>query len=107
MSTTLLSRAAVVFAVAVAACHAAAQPIRLLIVDGQNNHDWPRATRILKGILEGSGQFTVGVSTSPGADSPKTAWDKWRPEFAQYGVVLSNYNGTAWPTAVEKALEIM
>ena len=65
MSITLLSRAAVVFAVALAACPAAAQPIRLLIVDGQNNHDWPRATRILKGILESSGQFTVGVSTSP------------------------------------------
>ena len=27
--------------------------ISLLIVDGMNNHDWPRATRILKEILEG------------------------------------------------------
>ena len=26
--------------------------IRLLIVDGKNNHDWPRATKILKEILE-------------------------------------------------------
>jgi hypothetical protein len=33
----------------------AAQPapppqLSLLIVDGVNNHDWPRATRILKGV---------------------------------------------------------
>ena len=45
--------------------------IRLLIVDGQNNHDWPRATKILKEILEGSGLFAVDVSTSPPADAPE------------------------------------
>ena len=38
----------------------------VLIVDGMNNHDWPRATRILKEILDDSGRFArVDVSTSP------------------------------------------
>lgn len=84
---------------------------RLLIVDGMNNHDWRRATAILKEILEGSGQFTVEVSTSPAADAGKEAWDRWRPEFKRYDVVLSNFNGghlpksTHWPKEVEKALE--
>ena len=61
----------------------AAEPpkLSLLIVDGMNNHDWPRATKILKEILEGSGQFKVEVSTSPSADASKEAWDKWRPDF--------------------------
>ena len=31
----------------------------VLIVDGMNNHDWARNTRILKKILERSGLFSV------------------------------------------------
>ena len=31
----------------------------VIIVDGVNNHDWERATRILKSILMSSGRFTV------------------------------------------------
>jgi len=85
--------------------------LSLLIVDGMNNHDWPRATRILKEILEDSGLFAVDVSTSPPANARKEAWDQWRPQFAKYRVVLSNFNGghTAkgvhWPKEVEKSLE--
>lgn len=88
-----------------------APPIPLLIVDGMNNHDWPRATAILKAALLESGRFTVEVSTSPAAAAPKEAWDKWRPDFSKYPVVVSNFNGghTAkgirWPREVEKALE--
>ncbi len=85
--------------------------LSLLIVDGMNNHDWPRATRILKGVLESSGRFTVDVSTSPTADASAEAWDRWRPNFASYDVVLNNFNGghkptsLHWPREVEKALE--
>ena len=85
--------------------------LSVLIVDGMNNHDWPRATRLLKEILESSGRFTVDVSTSPAADASPEAWDRWRPQFAKYSVVLSNFNGghTAegvhWPRELEKALE--
>jgi hypothetical protein len=90
---------------------AADSKFSLLIVDGMNNHDWPRATRILKEILASSGLFRVEVSTSPAADVPKEVWDQWRPEFAKYDVVLSNFNGghrptsLHWPREVEAALE--
>ncbi len=83
----------------------------LLIVDGMNNHDWPRATKILKEILDASGRFTVEVSTSPTGKASQAEWDKWRPQFAKYAVVLSNFNsgettaGRRWPREVEKALE--
>ncbi len=30
-------------------------------------------------------------------------WAKWRPKFAGYDVVISNYNGERWPAAVEAA----
>jgi uncharacterized protein len=85
--------------------------IPLLIVDGMNNHDWPRATKILKEILDASGRFSVEVSTSPTGKASKEEWDKWRPQFAQYAVVVSNFNGgfqpsdKHWPRDVEKALE--
>jgi len=85
--------------------------LSLLIVDGMNNHDWPRATKIFREILGSSGRFTVDVSTSPPADASNEAWDQWRPEFATYDVVLSNFNGghkptsLHWPREVEKALE--
>ena len=107
---------AVAFAVALAVIHAPAEEprqdrIHLLIVDGINNHDWPRATSILKAFLEGSGRFTVDVSTSPPANASRDAWGQWRPNFARYDVVLSNFNGgdavhgLRWPRKVEKALE--
>ncbi len=85
--------------------------LSLLIVDGMNNHDWPRATEILKETLESSGRFTVHVSTSPTADTSQVAWDRWQPDFAKYDVVVSNFNGghkptdLHWPSRVEKALE--
>jgi uncharacterized protein len=85
--------------------------ISLLIVDGMNNHDWLRATKILREILEGSGRFRVDVFTSPTANATKEAWDTWRPDFKKYDVVLSNFNGghTAkgvhWPKDVETALD--
>ncbi len=45
----------------------AAEPLRALIIDGQNNHDWKNTTPVLKWILEDSGRFTVKVFTAPSA----------------------------------------
>jgi uncharacterized protein len=113
----MIFRFAVAFAVAAFATlpASAEKPrqdcIHLLLVDGQNNHDWPRATRILTQILESSGRFRVEVSTTPAANATKEAWDRWRPDFTKYNVVLSNFNGghmangVHWPREVEKALE--
>lgn len=107
-----LAAFAMLFGLATLAIAAEPHPkLSLLIVDGMNNHDWPRATKILKEILEGSGRFAVNVSTSPAGNADKEAWDRWQPEFAKYDVVLSNFNGghlpasTHWPRKVEKALE--
>lgn len=32
-------------------------------------------------------------------------WEAWRPDFAAYDVVVSNYNGELWPEPVRKAFE--
>lgn len=53
----------------------AAGPIRVLIVDGQNNHDWKKMTPPMKADLEASGRFAVDVATTPPAKSPASAWE--------------------------------
>src|ERR1041384_1993245 len=79
----------------------AARPIRALIIDGQNNHDWQHTTPVLKKILEDSGLFQVDVLTTP----PKGGdFSAFRPQFSKYQVVVGNYNefptGDKWPDAV-------
>ena len=79
-----------------------AAAVKVLIVDGQNNHAWRETTPVLKKILEDSGRFTVAVATSPphGADM-----SGFRPDFAAYDVVVSNYNGDPWPAETKAAFE--
>ena len=90
---------------ALASSASAADKIKVLIVDGQNNHQWAITTPVLVNALESSGAFAVTVSTSPPKDGTKEAWDTWRPRFGDYAVVVSNYNGTDWPEAVQKDFE--
>jgi uncharacterized protein len=85
--------------------------IRVLIVDGINNHDWKTATRGIRAILLATGRFSVDVSTTPAADAPQSAWDAWNPDFARYHAVINNFNGgekengVLWPLRVRKAME--
>lgn len=81
-------------------------PIKALVIDGQNNHDWRSTTPALKKILESTGLFQVDVITTP----PKGAdFSGFRPEFDKYRVVVSNYNdfggGTLWREEVRSAFE--
>ncbi len=76
-------------------------PIKALIVDGQNNHDWKATTPVLKSLLEETGLFTVDVATSPGAGQPM---DAFKPNFSNYDVIVSNYTGDDWPKETQDAL---
>jgi len=80
----------------------ASAKIRVLIVDGQNNQAWQKTTPLLKAALLESGVFSVDVATSPPS---KQKMDDFKPDFAKYQVILSNYNGDDWPEATQKALE--
>jgi type 1 glutamine amidotransferase len=116
---------ALVFSIAALGAAPAQDRIKVLIVDGQNNHNYKAMTPFMKEQLEKSGLFTVDVSTTPPRaaaaaknETPeqkderekknaalKGQWDAWRPRFADYKVVVSNYNGEAWPPEVAKAFE--
>ncbi len=81
------------------------KPIRVLLLDGQNNHSWKTTSPILKQAFEASGRFTVDVSTSPEKNAAAEAWSQWNPAFTSYDVVVSNYNGQPWPDSVRTAFE--
>jgi type 1 glutamine amidotransferase len=83
----------------------AAEKLRVLIIDGQNNHQWQAMTPPMKDDLVASGRFTVDVATTPPRKAPAEAWNAFHPDFSKYDVVLSNYNGDPWPESVQKALE--
>jgi hypothetical protein len=78
------------------------RPVRVLVLDGQNNHDWRRTTEALRHTLAAAGRFTVAVSTTPEKGAAPAAWEGWRPAFGGYDVVVSNYNGEAWPERVRQ-----
>jgi len=78
----------------------AADKVKVLIIDGQNNHDWKKMTPPMKATREATGRFTVDVSTLPSNRDKKEKWNDWKPEFAKYDVVVSNYNDGGkcrWP----------
>ena len=66
----------------------AAEPLKALIITGENNHDWKATTPVLKTILESSGRFEVDVLENP--------WEEITgARFAPYGVLVLNFNPTS------------
>ena len=91
------------FALICLACalHAHAATLRVLIVDGQNNHDFKATTPHLKKVLEETGLFTVEVATSPPRGENMSGF---KPKFSEYRVIVSNYNGEPWSKETQEAL---
>jgi type 1 glutamine amidotransferase len=82
-----------------------AKPLRILLVDGQNNHNWKATSPVILSALSKSGRFNVEVSTAPPKGSPKEDWVGWNPKFSEYAAVVSNYNGEIWPEPVQRSFE--
>lgn len=89
-----------------------ADKLKVLLIDGQNNHSWQQTTPILKWALEDSGRFAVTVSTSPGTaprrpQAPKpdasavqkaqfeAALAKWKDENALF-IATKDRLWTSW-----------
>jgi uncharacterized protein len=112
-----------------------AEKIRVILIDGQNNHNWRATTPLMKKELESCGRFTVDVATTPEKPQPprkpkqfqsqdeekkykqdlaafkikddeyRKAMALFRPDLSRYDVVLSNYNGDPWSKEFQKELE--
>jgi uncharacterized protein len=85
-------------------------PIKVLIVDGFNNHNWQLSTKLIREILLSAGNIDVDVTTTPPTKAA-VGWHTWRPQFSDYDVVLQNTSdikatdGIGWPREVQLALE--
>ncbi|MGB0371454.1 MAG: ThuA domain-containing protein [Opitutales bacterium] len=104
--------------------------IKVLIIDGQNNHVvWPRSTIMMKQYLEESGLFEVdidrtrftwrgtkrdgdwlpkaGIEGTVDLPNPKHDPD-FMPSFDGYDVVVSNFGVKAahWPDATREAFDV-
>jgi Trehalose utilisation len=105
-----------------------AEESKVLIVDGQNNHDvWPKATLMMKQYLEDTGLFTVDIARTryvwksereaallPLAKAGESipvkkpqADPDFKPDFAKYKVVVSNFGWQAadWPEETRRTFE--
>jgi uncharacterized protein len=75
--------------------HAGDKKIRVLIIDGQNNHAWSATTPVMKKALETCGKFTVDVATSPARvqapGAPKKPKDATPEDAAKYKAELEKY----------------
>jgi uncharacterized protein len=76
-----------------------AAPMKALIIDGQNNHDYKATTPHLKKIIEQTGLFEVDIATAPGAKETRD----FRPNFSPYKVIISNYSGERWNKETEES----
>jgi type 1 glutamine amidotransferase len=82
--------------------------IRVILIDGQNNHNWRATSPWLKQVLEESGKFTVDVTSNlKKDDKPGNIANSvpFPPDLSKYDVIVSNYNGAAWPAEFNKVLE--
>jgi type 1 glutamine amidotransferase len=85
----------------------AAEPIPVLILDGESGgpyHDWPRVTAVLERVLGEVALFEVSVATAPPAGGDFT---KFAPNFAAFRAVVLNYDAPdeRWPAALKSSLE--
>jgi type 1 glutamine amidotransferase len=101
--------------------------LKALIMDGQNNHAvWPKATLMMKKMLEDTGKFDVDLIRTKytwkagrekafldmaglaSEDLPKSKTDPdFAPDFKKYDVVINNlgYNAAPLPEATMRAFE--
>ncbi|MCF7849173.1 MAG: ThuA domain-containing protein [Kiritimatiellales bacterium] len=124
MKIKLLCVAFVVLALSISA----EAKLKVLIVDGQNNHAvWPKSTIMMKQYLEETGLFEVdidrtrftwkaerekaflplaGVGETEDLKQPQTDPD-FSPDFSKYAVVVPTFGWKApdWPDATQKELE--
>lgn len=78
----------------------AQKKIDVLVISGQNNHNWPVSNVVLQQILNQSGLFAADVALTPEAGGDMSTFV---PDFSKYDAVVMDYNGDDWPEATRNA----
>ena len=61
--------------------------IRVMLLDGQNNHRWAETTPVIKRLLDETGLFATSVVTVPNEQL-----GSFKPDWSEYKAVVMNYN---------------
>lgn len=80
----------------------AKKPVDVMILTGQNNHDWKTSSVLLKDYLDASGLFKAEIVVSPPG---KEDMSGFKPDFASYDVIVLDYNGAEWPEETKSAFQ--
>lgn len=78
----------------------AQKKIDVLVISGQNNHNWPVSNVALQQMLNQSGLFAADVALTPEAGGDMSTFV---PDFSKYDAVVMDYNGDDWPEATRNA----
>jgi type 1 glutamine amidotransferase len=73
-----------------------ADPVRVLIFSGHNNHDWRLTTPEIQRILEGTGRFEVRITDEPAGVTPAV--------LSRFDLIVLNYCGERWGEPAESAV---
>jgi hypothetical protein len=87
------------------AATAQAAPIKVMILNGASGgtyHDWKLTTQVMRRELAEAGLFDVTVVSAPPADGD---FSGFHPDFAQYQVVVLNYDAEDWPAPLKTQFE--
>lgn len=80
-------------------------PIPVVIIGGQNNHDWALSNQFLVAFFGGQKGIVATEENAPAKGAKKEEWAKWNPHFEKYRCVILNYNGEMWPETVQRDFE--
>ena len=80
-----------------------ADTVNVIILTGQNNHNWKTTSALYQDILTKHHKFSVTVETSP-ARGEKDKMKDWKVDFSKAHVVLNDYNGQSWSDSVNEGL---
>ena len=73
---------------------------KVMVITGQNNHQWKVSSKVFKTILDESALFSADIVTSPKEDKDMSAFN---PNFSAYDVVVMDYNGDSWNDSTKTA----
>ena len=73
-----------------------AQTAPLLLVSGQNNHDWRYTSAEIRDALQECERFTVRTTDDPAKDLAEL-------DLTQFAAIVLDYNGPRWGEAAERA----
>jgi type 1 glutamine amidotransferase len=86
MKTLMHGLAGLAFVI-VAAAPAPPASIRVMLLDGANNHDWKATSPVIRKVLDEAGIFKTSTVT---VDNSEVAG--FKPDWTQYDVIVLNYN---------------